>query len=256
VYRPHAGHVRHCRGHIASDILHDGPILAIGQNFRVLIRIAHGDLFVITGDVPPRAGHRRVWGHRASGLRHLWLPENVIRVIIIVLLWVTQRPVGLQLRLGLRFEHIQCFILELLFIRALVGFDFVPIIPVREIPSGFYFLFITLKVTMVWRVPGQNIDCSLSRSVPPGRAGIVCAVFSIRPRLVVGTLTNALDVSKRHSTNIFVPVPSGVRRGFFVKRVVRNSGVLALSKVVVVRRVVGVVVRRVVGGVVRRVVGL
>jgi hypothetical protein len=62
----------------------------------------------------------------------------------------------------------------------------------------------------------------------------------------MGTLTNALYVSKWHAHSIFVPVPGGVRRGFLVKWKVRNFGVLALSVVVMVRIVVAVVMRSVV----------
>jgi hypothetical protein len=62
----------------------------------------------------------------------------------------------------------------------------------------------------------------------------------------MGTLTNALYVSKWHAHSIFVPVPGGVRRGFLVKWKVRNFGVLALSVVVMVRIVVAVVMRCVV----------
>jgi hypothetical protein len=88
------------------------------------------------------AGHGGIWGHRASGLRYFRLPENIIRVIIIVLLWVTQRPVGLQLRMWLWLVHIQRFILEWYGDWGFIALEFVHIIPVREIPSGFYFLYI------------------------------------------------------------------------------------------------------------------
>lgn len=62
----------------------------------------------------------------------------------------------------------------------------------------------------------------------------------------MGTLTDALYVSKWHAHSIFVEVPSGVRRGFLVKWEIRNFGVLALSVVVMVRSVAADMVRSIV----------
>jgi hypothetical protein len=70
----------------------------------------------------------------------------------------------------------------------------------------------------------------------------------------MGTLTDALYVSKWHAHSIFFPVPGGVRWGFLMKWEVRNFGVLALSVMVMVRSVVAVVIRSMV--MVRSVVGV